>query len=211
LEEKTMKTRLTAFARVAALLGAVLLAAQPIAAGAAQTDPAGQRIESFDATLLESMKGGKALGVQGRYRKMAPAVGAAFDLPTMTRFAVGPAWDKYPPAQQQQVLAAFTRLSIANFAHNFDSWSGEQFVIDGVQVRGPDKLVSTRMVKAGAAPVNLSFRMRQSAGGGWKVIDVYYGAISQLTTQRADFASSAAAGAPTLVAHLNQLSDKLLR
>jgi len=200
-----MKTRLIALA-----IGAALLAAGPLAAVAAQTDPAGQRIESFDATLLDSMKNAKALGVQGRFRKLAPAVDAAFDMPTMTRFAVGPAWDKFSSAQQQQVIAAFARLSAANFAHNFDGWSGEQFVIDGVQVRGPDKLVSTRMVKAGAAPVSLAFRMRQS-GGGWKVIDVYYGAISQLTTQRADFASSAAAGAPSLIAHLNQLSDKQLR
>jgi ABC-type transporter MlaC component len=51
--------------------------------------------------------------------------------------------------------------------------------------------------------------MRESAGS-WKIIDVYYGAISQLTTRRADFtASIASGGASGLIAHLNSLSDDL--
>ena len=48
-------------------------------------------------------------------------------------------------------------------------------------------------------------------GGSWKIIDVYYGAISQLTTRRSDFAGPVASGgAAGLVTHLNQLTDKLL-
>ena len=33
------------------------------------------------------------------------------------------------------------------------------------------------------------YRMRE-LGGSWKIIDVYYGAISQLTTRRSDFAAT---------------------
>ncbi|HWA62338.1 MAG TPA: ABC transporter substrate-binding protein [Caulobacteraceae bacterium] len=193
-----------------AVLTAAFAATAPLAAHATQSDPAAARIETFDSALLDTMKNAKSLGVQGRYRRMAPAVEAAYDLPTMTRFAVGPAWDKFTPAQQQQMIAAFTRLSVANYAHNFDGWSGESFVIDGVQARGADKIVTTRMVRPNAAPVSLIYRMRQ-AGGGWKIIDVYYGAISQLTTRRSDFAGPAAKGAPSLIAHVNQLADNLMK
>ena len=121
-----------------ALLFAVGLA-QPLRA--AQTDPAAQRVEAFHAVLLETMKGAKALGPLGRYRKLTPAVTSAFDLGSMTRFAVGPPWAQMTPAQQQSLTQAFTRLSIANYAHNFDGWSGESFVTDGVQTRGVDKVV----------------------------------------------------------------------
>jgi len=132
-------------------------------------------------------------------------------MPTMTGFAVGPAWASFTPAQKSQAVAAFTRLSVANYAKNFDGWSGESFVIDGVQVRGADKIVQTRLVRAGAAPVSLLYRMRQS-GGAWKIIDVYYGAISQLTTRRSEFAGPVAqGGAPALIAHMNQAADKLLK
>ena len=61
------------------------------------------------------------------------------------------------------------------------------------------------------APVALSYRMRESAGA-WRIIDVYFGAISQLTTRRSDFAAPlAAGGAKGLITHLNTLSDDLMK
>jgi phospholipid transport system substrate-binding protein len=179
---------------------------------AAQADPAAAQVESFDASLITAMKGGKALGASGRARQLTPAVERAFDLPTMTAFAVGPSWASFTPAQKSQVIAAFTRLSVASWAHNFDSYSGEQFVIDpNVATRGADKVVSAKLVHGGGAPVNLVYRMRQ-AGGSWKVIDVFYNNISQLTTRRSDLAGVVASGgAAGVTAKLNQLADNLLK
>ena len=196
-----------------ALAALLSVAAASSPAVAAQADPAAARIEAFDNALLETMKGAKALGPTGRYRKLAPAVEAAFDMPTMTQFSVGPAsWTTFTPAQKSALIAGFTRLSVASYAHNFDGYSGERFDIEPVvQTRGTDKIVTTHLVRAGAAPVNLLYRMRQS-GGTWKIIDVYYGAISQLTTRRADFAKPlASGGAAGLIAHLNTASDGLLK
>ena len=190
----------------------ILLSLGGQAAVAAQADPAAAQVETFDNSLLAAMKAGKAAGAKGRARQLAPAVQRAFDLPSMTSFAVGPAWSQFTPAQKQQVIEAFTRLSVASWAHNFDSFSGEQFVIDpNVQTRGTDKVVQTKLTRPGGDPVSLIFRMRQ-VGGAWKIIDVYYGAISQLTTRRSDFAGPVASGgAAGLVAHLNQLTDNLLK
>jgi phospholipid transport system substrate-binding protein len=71
-------------------------------------------------------------------------------------------------------------------------------------------VVQTKLTRPGGDPVSLTYRMRQ-VGGSWKIIDVYYGAISQLTTRRSDFAGPVASGgAAGLVTHLNQLTDKLL-
>ncbi|HEX7760861.1 MAG TPA: ABC transporter substrate-binding protein [Caulobacteraceae bacterium] len=181
------------------------------AAVAAPADPAAAQVDAFDASLVAAMKGGKALGAKGRARQLTSAVQRAFDMPSMAAFAVGPAWASFTPAQKQQVIEAFTRLSVASWAHNFDSYGGEQFVIDpNVQVRGTDKVVQTKLTRPGGDPVNLTYRMRQ-VGGSWKIIDVYYGAISQLTTRRSDFAGPVASGgAAGLVSHLNQLTDKLL-
>jgi phospholipid transport system substrate-binding protein len=130
----------------------------------------------------------------------------------MTAFSVGSAWSNFSTDEQQAAIAAFTRLTIASYAHNFTSFSGERFEIQpDVVARGVDKIVQTHLISPHNAPVNLTYRMRESAGS-WKIIDVYYGAISQLTTRRADFSAPiAAGGASTLVAHLNSLSDDLLR
>ena len=60
--------------------------------------------------------------------------------------------------------------------------------------------------------MSLAYRMRQD-GGSWKVIDVFYNStISQLTTQRSDFASTlSSGGAKALIAKLDAQTDKLLK
>jgi phospholipid transport system substrate-binding protein len=191
---------------------AVALAALPVAASAQAADPAIPTIDALDSALIGAMKAGKTAGSEGRYRKLIPAVERAFDLPVMTRFAVGTAWSGYSAADQAALVKAFTRLSAANFAHNFDSYDGEQFKIDPqVQTRGVDKLVKTKIVPASGAPTDLNYRMRLSSSGTWKVIDVYFGAISQLTAQRSDFAAAAQKGPAALTASMNAKSDQLLK
>jgi phospholipid transport system substrate-binding protein len=195
----------------AAMAGLIAVSSPP--ARAASADPAAAQVDSFDAALLSAMKAGKAAGVQGRYHTLAPAVARAFDIPTMIKFAVGPGWSNIPAGQQQALAEAFQRLTIASYAHNFDGYSGERFEVDpNVVTRGPDKVVQSKIISAGSAPVVISYRMRQS-GGAWKIIDVFYnGSISQLTTRRADFSATLAqGGASALIAHLNSLADKQLK
>jgi phospholipid transport system substrate-binding protein len=201
-------------------LGAALVAGAglvPLGFGAtaqaAAADPAAQQVDGLDAALLEAMKAGKSQSVRERYRRLEPAVVRAFDFATMTRFAIGPSWASVAPAQQQQLTDALQRLTVASYAHNFSGYSGQRFELDpNVVTRGPDKVVTTHLISPGDAPVPIAYRMRQ-AGGTWKVIDVFYnGAISQLTTRRADFAATlASGGAPALLAHINALVDKQMK
>jgi phospholipid transport system substrate-binding protein len=195
--------------RRAALSLAAGLAFAP-AALAAPADPAAARVDTLQNALIEMMKSGG--GPKDRARKITPAVDAAFDLPTMTRFAVGPKWAQMTPAQQSALVAAFTRLTVANYAHNFDKFGGERFDIDpNVQTRGADKIVQSKLIPAHDKPVALIYRMRQTPDG-WKIIDVYYDGVSQLTTRRSDFAQPVASGgAEGLLSHLNASSEKLLR
>jgi phospholipid transport system substrate-binding protein len=191
------------------LCAAVALA--PSLAMAQAPDPAIGAIDTLNAALLASMKAGKGVSSQDRYDKLAPVVSRTFDLPTMTRFAVGQAWTGYAAADQAALIKAFGRLTTANLAHNFSSYDGERFKTDPTaQTRGPDKLVRSQIVPASGAPTELNYRMRQS-GDTWKVIDVYYGAVSQLAAQRSDFQSSAVpGGAAGLVKKINAKADGLL-
>jgi phospholipid transport system substrate-binding protein len=200
-----MKPRLNAIAVIAA-------ASIASAAQSAPTDPAAARIDTFDNALIEVMKQGPELGAKGRLRRLEPVVEETFDLPLMTRYAVGPAWSTMSDSDHQALIRAFARLTAASYAHNFDHYAGERFdVSPQVQTRGPDKIVSSRLIPSDRAPVQLTYRMRQ-ADGGWKIVDVYYGAVSQLTTRRSDFAGPlSAGGAKGLIAHLDEASDKLMR
>jgi phospholipid transport system substrate-binding protein len=114
---------------------------------------------------------------------------------------------------QAALQKAYARYAVANWAKNFDNYSGQKLELDGPVVdRAPDKLVKTKLSGGGGSSVSLAYRMRQD-GGAWKVIDVYYnGGISQLSTQRSDFASTlSSGGAKALITKLDSLTDKLLK
>jgi phospholipid transport system substrate-binding protein len=197
-------------ALVGASLGA-LIALAPLspALAAANGDPAAAKVESFDDALIAIMKAGASAGPKGRARALTPAVESSFDLATMTRFAVGPTWASLSDAQHAELIGAFTRYTVANWASNFDSYSGQKFEIAAVQVRGTDKIVQCQLLSPHGAPVSLIYRLHEGAGG-WKIIDVYFNGISQLTTRRADFAGPlASGGAAGLVSHLDALTRKL--
>jgi phospholipid transport system substrate-binding protein len=172
------------------------------------SDPAAIQVQRLHTSLLDSMRAGSSLAITDRYRKLEPVIEQVFDLPLMTRLAIGPGWTNFSGEQQQAAVAAFTRLTIASYVHNFHKFSGERFELDdNVLNRGADKIVQTKIIPAHDEPTSLVYRMRES-GGLWKIIDVSYDGVSELTMRRTDFtAAIAAGGAPVLIDHLNKLSD----
>ena len=187
------------------------LAASPAIVHAQASDPAAQRVSAFDDALLSAMKAGKAAGARGRFEQLLPAVERTFDLNVMTAYAVGPSWSGFSAADKADLVREFGRLTAASYAHNFDSYSGERFTLEpNVATRGADKIVTTRIVPRSGESTTILYRMRQ-VGGAWKVIDVIYGSVSQLTTRRADFqASVQKGGAKALKTHLQALTTKLV-
>lgn len=176
-------------------------------------DPAQVPVQALCDKLVAVMKGGKQMGQQGRVAALGPTIDKVFDIPLMTRLTVGPGWTSLSSADQAALVAAFRRMTIAQYAANFDSYGGEKFVVEPkVEARGSDRLVRTRLVPASGQPEALAYRLRQS-GGEWKIIDVFYrNAISQLATRRSDFARVlATGGAKALVRHLDDLASRPTR
>jgi phospholipid transport system substrate-binding protein len=195
-----------------AILAALVLGVTAPAAYAQTPDPAIATVQSFYDTLLASMKGGKALGANGRYAKLRPAVDQAFDINTMIKYAVGESWATTAPADQKALTEAFDRMTAAQYAGNFDSFNGEKFTVDpAVQVRGTDHYVSSKLITSDQA-VTFIYRVRQF-GTQWKIIDVLLdGNISQLSVYRSDFSATIKAGGPSaLVKKIDALSDKALK
>jgi phospholipid transport system substrate-binding protein len=189
-------------------LGGCPALAQDAAAGDATA-----QIHRFYDALQDAMKRAAKLGVRGRYDLLAPVIDATFDLPAMTRIAVGPKWTSIPPAEQKDLVDAFRRMTIANYASRFDGYSGERFEVDPkVEPRASGRVVRTKIVPASGDPVTLDYLMRAS-GAAWKIVDVYLtGTISELATRRAEFASILdAGGAPALVTALRGQADRLLQ
>jgi phospholipid transport system substrate-binding protein len=181
-------------------------------APAAVSDPAATPVQTLTDALLKSMRAGSAESMTERYRSLEPVIEQTFALPLVTRLAVGPEWSNFSADQQKAVIAAFTRFTVANYAHNFRDFDGEKFEIDdNVQTRGQDKIVRTRVIPTHDVPVSLLYRMHE-VEGNWKILDVYSNGVSELALRRSDFAAAiASGGAPTLITHLNKASDGLMK
>ena len=205
-----MNTSLIAKSLIATLTASGVLAVASPPAFAQAADPAAGTVQALNSGLLSIMRAGGAAGQAGRARSIAPVVDRTFDLALMTRLAVGPGWSTIAPGDQTALVAAFRALTIAQYAKNFDGYSGETFtIVPQVETRGGDKLVRTTLVVPKGSSESLNYRLRQS-GGQWKIIDVYYrNSISQLATRRSEFARPlATGGARALIAHLNQLAAR---
>jgi phospholipid transport system substrate-binding protein len=185
-----------------ALLAA--LALLPLAAQA-QTAP----IERLNATLLEVMKNARSLGVRGREQRLRPVMEQVFNLPAMTRIAVGPPWTAFSPADQQALVAAFSDWSIATYASRFDGYGGESFEIQGSAPRpNGDVIVDTRILRPSDAPVQINYLLREG-----RIVDIYLtGTISELASRRSEFAGLLRdGGAQRLVAELRRRTAEALR
>ena len=84
----------------------------------------GDTVQGFYDALLGTMKNGRALGQSGRFMQLEPVILRSFDIPTMARLSVGPAWAGMSEAQRQQVIESFGRYISATYADRFDSYAG---------------------------------------------------------------------------------------
>jgi phospholipid transport system substrate-binding protein len=114
-------------------------------------------------------------------------------------------------ADKKALTDAFTRMTVVNYAKNFDSYNGEKFSIEPASiVRGSDHFVKSTL-KTSNDTIAFNYRMHQ-LGSDWKVTDVLLaGNISQMAQKRSDFAATLASGGPQgLVKKMNALTDQML-
>lgn len=179
---------------------------------AAQEASGREVIQGFYSVLQESIKNAANLGVKGRYSKLEKVITKSFDMPYMTRMAVGPAaWAKMSPETQQKVIEAFTRYSTATYVQRFDREAKLKFEVTDEVASSIGPLVKSQIVEANGTSHELDYPMHL-ASSGYQISDVYLtGSISQLATQRAQFTSILRnKGADGLIAVLNQKADSML-
>ncbi|WP_343898244.1 ABC transporter substrate-binding protein [Craurococcus roseus] len=199
------------FSRRAAFAAAAVHFAIP-PASAQQPATSAAVVEGFHAALLDTMRNARALGPRGRERRLRPAMQAAFDLPAMTRIAVGPPWTGLPEGERQALVSAFSDWVVATYANRFDGYAGESFTTEGESaLKTGDRMVRTQLVRPNDTPVQLNYLLR-GGESRWRVVDIYLsGTISELASRRAEFTALLRdGGAERLVAELRRRTGTLL-
>ena len=205
-----MARRLTRHAWAARLaspcFGLALLTGVLMQAAVAASDPQGV-VQSFYQVLLGNMKNGRVLGETGRLARLGPAVDRDFDIPAMTRLAVGASWANLNPTEQQRLISAFGHYVAATYADQFDSYSGQQLQVISGRPYGPDMMVETKIIQASGQSTRLDYLIDPSG----RILDVYLdGSISQLAVHHSEFHSILQReGVDGLVMALNRKVDLL--
>ncbi len=185
------------------------LGMQPVqAAGAPEGAPPSAVVQRFHLTLIDNMRGGKALAYEGRRKRLESVVKTAFDLPAMARLSTGAAWQKMSEDDRAKIATAFTEWTIANYASNFREWDGEAFVTTAETNDGKGNVVvNTNLTQKSDPPVIFHYRLRKQ-DGTWRIVDIYLeGAISQLAMRRSEFSAVLArGGVDELIKHMSDLT-----
>jgi phospholipid transport system substrate-binding protein len=147
-------------------------------------------VNRLNAALLDAMKQGEAAGYQGRFDRLAPVMRQVFDFDLMAEKSLGNEWKALSAADQARWRDLFSEFTIANYAANFDRFTGQRFDVLGEDASVNDtRLVKTKVVSPGTNDVELTYRL-QKTDGAWRIIDVYLnGTVSELALRRADYSS----------------------
>ena len=110
-----------------------------VGAGRHTTDPACARRygsdgrdhanQAFERGATCPLRAGEQAAFGSRFRTLAPVVIKRFDLRAVLAASVGSDWTSVPPDQQDRLLQAFRRYTVASYVANFARYDGQSFTI----------------------------------------------------------------------------------
>jgi phospholipid transport system substrate-binding protein len=168
------------------------LAPLALAEGTAEApaEPPAKTVDALHVTLLGVMKDADELGYKGRYERLSQVLPGLFDIEFMAQKSVGRHWRRASEDDRKYLLDTFGEFTIANYAGNFDGYSGQTFETLGEEASTHGTmLVRSRLVEPDGEAIQLNYRLRP-VGEKWKIIDVYLnGTVSELALRRSEYSS----------------------
>lgn len=163
---------------------------------------------NFQNDLLNIMQQGKALGFQGRYKKLETIVGKSHNLAKMASIVVGKKWKKLSQQQKEKLITAFSHLTISAYSYNFKEFSDEKFLFlsEAKTTRG-DAIVHTLLELPEDKDVKLDYMLKKNAGN-WQIINIIANGVSELALKRSEYSSVLKSqGFEVLIAKISKKTD----
>jgi phospholipid transport system substrate-binding protein len=149
-------------------------------------------IRDVTEEVLAAIRKDKALQA-GDSRKIAALVDAKilphFDFRRATQIAVGAAWRRATPEQQEGLTREFKALLVRTYSGALASYRDQAIEVLPLRASPGDTevIVRSRVRKPGAEPVLIEYDMEKNATA-WKVYDIRVAGISLVATYRTSFA-----------------------
>lgn len=133
-----------------------------------------------------------------------------FDIPKMTRLAVGKNWRQATQDQQKQLIKEFQTLLVRSYSAAYSAYRHVKVDVKPLKtIDGEDVTVKTQiLLPGGAPPVAVDYAMNVTPDG-WKVYNVVVEGVSLVTTYRTEFgAQIEQVGIDGLIRNLQERNSK---
>jgi len=171
-------------------------------------ESASEVVARLQAALIETMMAGAELGFAGRRAKLAPTIEDTHDLASVAQLSVSRAWNELSAEERRKLVDAFSELSVATYAANFDSFGGERFAVIGAETPARGKLVKSTLTKRNGDEMRFDYQLHLRQGK-WRIINITVDGVSDLALKRSEYGKILGEGG--IDALLEKLNDRIAR
>jgi len=149
-------------------------------------------VKSVSSEVIAELRRNKAIQA-GDTAKVAALVEAKivphFDLRRITQLAVGPAWRRTTPEQQERLMQEFKTLLVRTYSGALASYRDQAIEFRPLRAAAGDTEVTVKSLirQSGAEPITIEYDLAR-VGAQWKIFDVRISGISLVATYRSSFA-----------------------
>lgn len=145
-----------------------------------------------------------------RERRCRELLRANFAVETIGQFVLGRHWRAATPDERNEFMSLFEQFVVGTYADRFSRYTGQKLdVYDATtEPETGDVFVKSQIERAGGAPVQVGWRVRQMPDG-LKIVDVSIEGVSMGVTQRSDFASVIRNNGGTLAGLIDEMRKRV--
>ena len=145
-------------------------------------------VDALNQELMALMRGGKALGYEGRYKKIDPVVRKSFMFEAVAQIALGTHWKKLDESQKLAFMDKYRELSSATYAAQFKDYGGESFEFEAAQELKPGRVMVRYNLVAPKEKHVFEYQLTQF-NGEWRIVNIIVDGISDLALKKAQYTS----------------------
>lgn len=173
---------------------AVVLTALVVPAAHAEDEAPDALIKRLSVDVLDAIKGDKAIRAGDMSRVIAlvdTRIMPNVNFQRMTASAVGPAWRKATPEQQNRLQEEFKILLVRTYAGALAQVTDQTISMKPLRAAADDKEVLVRSeVKGNGDTIQLDYRLEKTPGqgAGWRIYNLNVLGVWLVETYRSQFA-----------------------
>lgn len=168
-------------------------------------------IKRLSVDVMESIRGDKAIRAGDTDRLIAlveTRIMPNVNFQRMTASAVGPAWRKATPEQQNRLQEEFKTLLVRTYAGALAQVTDQTIVLKPMRASADDKEVIVRTeIKGSGDAIQLDYRLEKTPGqgAGWRIFNLNVLGVWLVETYRSQFSQEInAKGIDGLIASLTE-------